>query len=103
MTTRSEQGHLDAVASLGCIVCRNEGNGYVPALVHHLRRNPETGAHLGMSQRAEHAWTIPLCPAHHQYGGFGVAYHAGPREFEKNYGTEVELWNQVEEMLKRVA
>lgn len=57
----------------------------------------------GMSQRASHFHTIPLCPTHHRAGGFGVAYHAGPRQFEKLYGTETELWNQVRERLRGAA
>lgn len=101
--TTAERNHLDAVASLGCIVCHNEGMGYAPAEIHHLKRNPETGAKLGMSQRASHFHTIPLCPTHHRAGGFGVAYHAGPRQFEKLYGTETELWNQVRERLRGAA
>jgi hypothetical protein len=99
----AERNHLDAVASLGCIVCHNEGMGYAPAEIHHLKRNPETGAKLGMSQRASHYHTIPLCPTHHRAGGFGVAYHAGPRQFEKLYGTETELWGQVRERLRGAA
>ena len=99
----AERKHLDAVASLGCIVCLNEGMGFAPAEIHHLKRNPETGAKLGMGQRASHFHTIPLCPTHHRAGGFGVAYHAGPRQFEKLYGTETELWGQVRERLRGAA
>lgn len=101
--SHAEAIHLDRVAALGCVVCRNIGLGYMPAQVHHLRHDPYTGGKLGLSQRAPHAWTIPLCPTHHQYGGFGVAYHAGPREFERNYGCEIDLWNQTEQELKVAA
>ena len=103
MTSVAERALLDLVAGLGCIVCKNEGNGYVDACIHHLRRNPETGVKLGMSQRSPHKHTIPLCPIHHQTGGFGIAYHAGPREFEFRYGTETELWQQVQDLLRGVA
>lgn len=99
MTTTAERIHLGRVAALGCIVCRLQGLGDAPAEVHHLKRNPETGAHLGMGQRASHFHTIPLCPTHHRAGGFGVAYHAGPRQFEANYGTETELWAEVQRLL----
>ena len=101
--TTAERKHLDAVASLGCIVCHREGLGFAPAEIHHLKRNPETGAHLGMGQRASHFHTIPLCPTHHRAGGFGVAYHAGPRQFEKHFGTEAELWAEVQRLLEVAA
>jgi hypothetical protein len=28
---------------------------------------------------------------HHRNGGYGIAYHAGRKEFEKRFGSEVEL------------
>lgn len=85
---------MDRVAALGCIACKNEGAGYVPACVHHLK----TG--MGMGQRASNFQTIPLCPTHHQNGGFGVAFHAGSREWQKNHGTETELLAQVMGLLE---
>jgi len=85
---KSEKEYLNAVAGLGCVVCRNLGYGPTPAAVHHIR------AGQGMSQRAGNALVIPLCPQHHQHGGAGVAIHSGQREFEKLYGTEIELLNQ---------
>ena len=96
MTLR-ERAHLSAVADLGCCICG------APAEIHHLRHNPETGLHLGMSQRASHWHVIPLCPAHHRAGGPGVAYHAGPREWEAIHGTEIELWRRVEARLGEAA
>jgi hypothetical protein len=95
--TTAERLHLDAVAGLGCIICG------APAEIHHLKRHPETGRHLGMGQRASHFHVIPLCPLHHRQGGQGVSYHAGPRAWEAIHGTEAELWRRVEDMLRRVA
>lgn len=86
---KSEKDHLNRVASLGCIVCRNLGYGATPAHVHHIR----TGK--GMGQRASNYETIPLCPQHHQHGGLGVAIHAGQKTWEMLYGTETELLEQV--------
>ena len=71
--------HLTAVAVLGCIVCGRH------AEVHHLR----TG--VGMGQRSSDYLAIPLCPDHHRNGGYGVAFHAGRKGFERNFGNEVEL------------
>ena len=93
MTAKSQRKYLDAVASLGCVVCRNLGYGATPAHVHHIR----TGK--GMGQRASNYETIPLCPTHHQQGGHGVAIHAGQKTWEAIHGTELELLKQVQEEL----
>lgn len=89
MTTKAEHRHMDAVAGLGCIVCRNLGYGASIAEIHHVRMGN------GMSQRASHFDVLPLCPAHHRTGGIGVALHAGQRTWEAAYGTESELLEQV--------
>lgn len=91
--TKAERQHLSRVAALGCRVCRNLGLGATPAAVHHIR----TGQGL---KRASHYEVIPLCPTHHQLGGYGVAFHAGAREWQKRYGTELELLQQVREELE---
>jgi len=79
------------VAALGCIVCRVHYNVVTPAQIHHLRVD------TGMGQKSDKV--IPLCPLHHQHGGYGVAYHAGPKEWERRYGTQLELWQKVQELL----
>lgn len=76
---------MGRVASLGCVVCRLAGHGYVPCEVHHIR----TGQ--GKSQRASHYLTIGLCPDHHRTGGPGIAIHADQKWFERLYGTELDL------------
>ena len=85
---KREKAYLDAVASLGCIVCRQLNYGNTPAVIHHIR------AGQGMSQRAGNALVIPLCPEHHNQGGNGIAIHAGQKTWENMYGTELELLNQ---------
>jgi hypothetical protein len=95
--TKAEKAHLNRVAELGCIVCRNLGHGITPAEVHHLRYG------VGAGQRNNHYNTIPLCHIHHRTGGYGVAFHAGKIAFELRYGTERELWFQVNELLKEAA
>ena len=84
-----ERQHLDRVAGLGCVVCRNNDLGESPASIHHC-----IGHHFkGLSQRASHYETIPLCHAHHQ-GEFGI--HAiGMRVWEDQYGSQVDLLSQV--------
>ena len=84
---KAEREHMGKVADLGCLICA------MPASVHHIT----TG--VGMGQRASHYDTIPLCPTHHQHGGYGVAIHAGKKEWESLYGTELELLDQVKRSL----
>jgi len=88
VSTLAEKWWVARVVSLGCVVCRNLGHGETPAHYHHIR----TGQ--GAGQRSGNGLGIPLCPAHHQHGGHGVAYHAGPKTFERIYGSELELLNQ---------
>ena len=80
-------------AQLGCIVCLVAMDIYSPAEIHHLR------AGVGMGQRSSRC--IPLCPHHHRLGKYGVAFHAGPREFEKRYGTEDDLYETTQDHLRR--
>lgn len=89
MTTKAELRHMDAVARLGCVVCRNLNLGASPAELHHPRFL------AGGAQKASHFDVIPLCPIHHRTGGIGVALHAGQRTWEAKYGTESELLEQV--------
>lgn len=83
--TKAEKAHRNAVAALGCIVCRNNGDDDTPAELHHIRSGH------GMSQRATEYEIIPLCPFHHRQGGYGHAVHAGRVMWEANHGTQREL------------
>ncbi|MBR2691808.1 MAG: DUF968 domain-containing protein [Aquamicrobium sp.] len=74
------------MAALGCIICGG------PAEVHHL-----TGA--GMGLKAANDNVIPLCPPHHRTGGYGVAVHAGTKEWERRHGTQAELLEKVRSRL----
>ena len=85
---KAERLYLGDVASMGCVVCRNSGWGESPAEIHHIRNGQ------GMSQRASNYETIPLCPAHHRTGGYGIAIHAGQEEWEGAWGTERQLLEQ---------
>lgn len=53
-----------------------------------------------MGQRATDDETIPLCPHHHQHGGYGVAFHAGPKKWQELHGTELELLEQTNDILE---
>lgn len=88
--TKDEKRYMRKVAELGCLVCLNNGYPDTPATIHHIR----TG--YGVGQRAPHNEILPLCPTHHQFGGYGeVGYHQAPGRFEERYGTELELLEQV--------
>jgi hypothetical protein len=79
---------MDRVVSLGCVVCRNLGYGESPAEYHHIREG------AGAGEKSGDFLGIPLCPMHHRSGGHGVAFHAGQRQFEAVYGSELDLLNQ---------
>ena len=85
--TQAEKDHMGRVAALNCIICMR------PAQVHHL---PQQGG------KRNHFMTIPLCPRHHQHGGFGTAVHQGRRTWEARYGTEMELWHKTNKLLDMV-
>lgn len=86
--TKSEKQYLSQVAELGCIICGS------PAEIHHIR--------TGMGhKRAEHNQVIPLCHPHHRTGGYGVAIHAGIKEFEKNFGKELDLLDKTIKQLEK--
>lgn len=87
--TRAEREYLESVAELGCIVCRNLKFYDTPAEIHHIRDGQ------GLAQRASNFESIGLCHIHHRTGGYGIAIHAGKKEFEKKFGTERELLEQV--------
>lgn len=89
----AERLHLSRVASLGCIVCRITFGEFTPAEIHHPR------AGMGMSQRASHFDSIPLCHVHHRTGGYGLAIHSGQKTWEAKFGTETELLDKVRELL----
>ncbi len=96
MTTRSRKPartkalkeHMGLVAGMYCIVCRNLRLGESAAELHHPRFL------AGGGQKSADTDVIPLCPNHHRLGGWGVAFHAGPEEFQRRYGTEQELLEQ---------
>lgn len=92
--TKKEREYMSQVAALGCVVCKKLGNGTTSpdnTCLHHTR------AGQGMGTRSRPSGVIPLCPTHHQTGGYGVAFHAGRTTWEKNYGTEAYFLEVVKE------
>lgn len=66
--------YLEAVAGLGCVVCRRMGLGYAAAEVHHVESIRDS--------KSDYA-TVPLCPDHHR-GPNGV-HGLSRRGFETRY------------------
>lgn len=92
MTTIAERWHMNAVAELGCSVCRRMGYPGTPAELHH----PRSG--VGMGKRSSHYSVIPLCPEHHR-GKTGV-HGLGTKGFPKHWGfTEEDLLADTKELL----
>jgi len=90
--TADESRHMDNVSQLGCIVCYKKGFRFVPAEIHHTE---------GKTKEESHFKVLPLCYEHHR-GGRGeepISRHPWKRRFEKEYGTEEELLELVEELL----
>lgn len=85
--TKEEQRYMDRVAQLGCIIDGCEGL----AGIHHCK------THLGGGR--DHSKILPLCGAHHQTGGRGIAIHPHKKLWESIYGTEEELMEKVAEKL----
>jgi hypothetical protein len=77
-----EKKHYDKVQALGCIACAKLGIQGTPAELHHIR------ATAGAGQKSDYRSVIPLCPYHHRQGPHGECFHAGPRAFEAEFGTE---------------
>ena len=89
--TKAEKEWLDAICQFGCIVCHNEYQIFSPACPHHMDGKTKEGAHFK---------TLPLCAAHHQTGGDGVAFHAtGKKTWENRYGTQQELLEQTKKLV----
>jgi len=94
--TKLERKHYEKLSELGCIVCIRLGFGYTPPHIHHIRHG------AGMGQKTPYTDAIPLCPKHHQHGGYGIALHAGQKEFERLYGSEESLLDAVKQLLNGV-
>jgi len=80
---------LDLLEEMGCIVCLNEKGVRSPSDMHHIHKN---------GRRVDDFHTIPLCYWHHRSGANGedcVSRHPWKKAFEKRYGSEWELYEQV--------
>lgn len=81
--TAAEKRHLDAVASLGCLITGG------PAEIHHVRRYGE---------KRNHFKTAPLSYEYHR-GSEGI-HTLGKKEWERRYMTQDDLLRKTAERLK---
>ena len=91
--TKAEELFQRKVRDLGCIVCRTHMGVRSDCDVHHIL---DTGRRIG------EMFVLGLCPRHHRYGANNSLYvsrHPHRQEFERRYGTELELL----ELTKRLA
>ena len=77
---KQDKLHFSKVSELGCMICGS------PAEIHHV------GTYMGGGR--DNKKVIPLCPIHHRNGGYGVAIHAGKKEFERLYGSEQDMLDE---------
>jgi hypothetical protein len=90
-----ERERLQAVADMPCYACFQDGLE-MQSEVHHIR-SLKLGS--GMGKKSDVVYTIPLCPKHHRFGK--VSVHLGKKEFEKRYGTELEILEKVNREIER--
>lgn len=90
---KQEREYLSKLVNFGCCICKWYLGVNSPASVHHIRSG------MGVGMRNSHYNVLPLCPNHHQHGGHGVAFHAGKKEFEKNFDTEENLKRRLDNEL----
>lgn len=96
MTPKQRKLRFGKLTYIGCIVCKNQGYGWTPPEIHHLKGHPWSA--MGMRASDEH--TIPLCPAHHRFGHEReIGFHQSPAAFQDKYGSQQTLLQQVEAML----
>jgi hypothetical protein len=81
----------NAVAGLGCGLCRRLGYGETPAELHHPREG------VGKAQRASDWLVIPLCADHHR-GSKG--WHGTRDDFKRHSVNE---WDILADTIEEVA
>ena len=86
------QEWFQLLQEIGCIVCLNDLQVRSQPDIHHI---------IHANKRIDDFHTIPLCPSHHREGirnNIAVSRHPWKKEFEKRYGTEMELLEQVRKL-----
>lgn len=90
--TAADRRYWSKVTALGCIACHINKDFDTPAEIHHIK---EYGYH-------DHRKVLPLCPPHHRPTAEvkGVpSRHRQPKEFRKQFGSDQELLEQVQQLI----
>lgn len=72
---KAEQHHVDAVASVGCVICREFEDTITPCEIHHIGE--------GSGQRSNFM-VVGLCEKHHRTGSASL-HGAGIKNFLRLY------------------
>ena len=95
MTPTEKRTRFDAIAALGCIVCRISNHTITPASIHHM-----TGIkYRSTGKKASDEHVIGLCHHHHQ-GAQGI-HTMGMRPWEIMFGTQESLLEYTNSLLQR--
>lgn len=89
---KADKQRYQALAEIGCIICKKFDGVFSPASIHHTEGRTGDG-----NQK-----TIPLCWRHHQEGSnneMWVSRHPFKFEFESRYGSEQDLLEEVNELI----
>jgi hypothetical protein len=96
MFPRSIKEHHEKVRALGCVL-----TGRKPATLHHVHGGSikDLGYHVGMGQRQSDALVIPLMAEYHSIGPCGIDSGMGVETWERTFGTQASLVDEVGEAL----
>ena len=84
---------FDIISDIGCVACIKLGFYGTPPQIHHLKGSD----YCGYGQKADDEDTIGLC-IHHHLGPEG--YHSDPKGFTERFGTQTELLEHQNKLLK---
>lgn len=93
--TAEEKRFMAAMCELGCIVCLKKGFDTPQVTPHHMDGRVKPDCHKKI---------LPLCGNHHQEPDTQkpprwYSLHANKRDFEREYGTEQELYEECLEIM----
>lgn len=98
MKHADREARFNAIARIGCIVCRLHYGAWSECHVHHA-----TGLkYRALGKKADDSATFGLCPTHHQWGNAEhPSIHGQPALFKSMYGTQEELLEAVNKLIEQ--
>ena len=91
---KADKDRFKIMADIGCIICRKFLGIWGPCEIHHTDGKTKGGAHQA---------TLGLCFLHHREGSDNQQYtsrHPHKAKFEERYGTEAELLEYQNKLIK---